>query len=396
MSFLVAVWGILLDLAPSLLFGVAVAGLLHVLLPRRLVREQLRGARGVVKAALLGVPMPLCSCGVIPAGLGLRKDGASDGAAVAFFISTPQIGVDSVFVSASFLGWPFALFKVAAGAITGTVGGWLTDAFGDRRATDQAAPGAEACVDDRGLRAMADHGLSILRGIWGWLVLGLLASAAIEVWVPDAWLQGLGALGILGAAVAALAISLPLYVCATASVPIAAALVAGGMPAGAALVFLMAGPATNVGEAGAIYRAFGPRTLAIYLATIVGGSLGAALLFDGLLTASAAAPAPGHHGASWWAIASALVLLALLGRFAWQDARERLRRAGPAPAASVSVAVEGMHCGGCTASLEATLSKLEGATSVAVTLTPGHAEVRGAVSESRVRDAIREAGYTPV
>lgn len=395
MSFLGAVWGTLLELAPSLLFGVAVAGLLHVLLPRRLVREQLRGPWGVVKAAVLGVPMPLCSCGVIPAGLGLRKDGASDGAAVAFFISTPQIGVDSVFVSASFLGWPFALFKVVAGAVTGTVGGWLTDAFGDRRAAGEAVQGAEACAEGRGFRAMADHGLSILRSIWGWLVVGVLVSAAIQVWVPEAWLQNLGALGILGAAGAALAISLPLYVCATASVPIAAALVAGGMPAGAALVFLMAGPATNLGEAGAIHRAFGPRTLAIYLGTIVAGSLGGALLFDWLLTGAAIAPTEPHDEASWWAIASTVLLLALLARFAWESLRKRLARAA-APPPAVSVTVEGMTCGGCTASLEGALSRLEGVTSVAVTLVPGRADVHGAVSEARVRDTIRAAGYRPV
>ena len=114
-----AMWEVLLSLAPWMLLGMAIAGILHVALPRGFVRRHLGGRGGVAKAVALGVPLPLCSCGVIPAGLGLKRDGASDGAAVGFLISTPQTGVDSILVSASFLGWPFALFKVLAATITG-------------------------------------------------------------------------------------------------------------------------------------------------------------------------------------------------------------------------------------------------------------------------------------
>ena len=122
-----SLWQITLELAPWLLLGMAIAGLLHGLLPPDFVGRHLRGRAGVAKAVVLGVPLPLCSCGVIPTGLGLKKDGASNGASVGFLISTPQTGVDSILVSASFLGWPFALFKVAAAAITGLVGGWIAD-----------------------------------------------------------------------------------------------------------------------------------------------------------------------------------------------------------------------------------------------------------------------------
>jgi hypothetical protein len=324
MTFPTAVWGILLELAPSLLLGTVVAGLLHVVLPQRLVRDQLTGPWGVVKASLLGVPMPLCSCGVIPAGLGLRKDGASEGATIAFFISTPQIAVDSILVSASFLGWPFALFKVGAAMTTGVLGGWLTDALGRGRGTEPAPEELETDAPGKTWRAMLEHGLSILRRIWGWVVAGVLVSAAIELWVPDAWLAGLGRLGSFGAIGAALLVSLPLYVCATASVPIAAALVAGGMPAGAALVFLMAGPATNLAEIGAVYRGFGLRTSAIYLLTLVVGSVGAALLFDGLLLGTRVATAPADDAAPWWAVASAVLLIGLLAVFALGSLRRRL------------------------------------------------------------------------
>ncbi len=329
-AYLEANWEILLELAPWLLLGTVIAAVLHVVLPRDLIRKQLRGYGGVGKAVLFGVPMPLCSCGVIPAGLGLKKDGASDGASVGFLISTPQTGVDSILVSASFLGWPFALFKVASAAVTGLVGGWWAEAIGGE---EEAEP--EAVLDDRpGTRRgaaaeMLEHGLDILRSIWRWLVGGVLISAAIDVFVPDSALAGLGSIGALGAGLAALAVSLPLYVCATASVPIAASLVGAGMPAGAALVFLMAGPATNVATIGAIAKTLGRRMLVVYLATIVVGSLALSLVFDWVIGDEAARAALSHeHAAAWWAVASAVLLLALLAWFASSELREFF---GPSP-----------------------------------------------------------------
>ncbi|MFT5442843.1 MAG: uncharacterized membrane protein YraQ (UPF0718 family), partial [Myxococcota bacterium] len=115
------------ELSPWFLLGMVVSGLLHGLLPRDFIKRQLQGRTGIAKAVSLGIPLPLCSCGVIPAGLGLKRDGASNGASMGFLISTPQTGVDSILVSASFLGWPFALFKVLAAAVTGLLGGWLSD-----------------------------------------------------------------------------------------------------------------------------------------------------------------------------------------------------------------------------------------------------------------------------
>src|SRR5690606_154518 len=128
-----------------------------------------------------------------------------------------------------------------------------------------------------------DHSIDIVRSIWGWLVFGIVVSAALTTFVPTETMGELAAAAGPWALVAVLLISVPLYVCATASVPIAAALVAGGFPAGAALVFLMAGPATNVATIGAVYRAFGRRILTIYLGTIVLGSLALGWAFESIL-----------------------------------------------------------------------------------------------------------------
>ncbi len=396
-EFWVAAWQVVLSLAPWLFAGAAIAGLLHGLLPRRFVHGHLRGPLGVAKAVGLAVPMPLCSCGVIPAALGLKRDGASDGAAIGFMIATPQTGADAMLVSAKFLGWPFALFAVASTALTGLVGGWLTEAFGGaRRSTAAPAAPAAGSEQDRSLRGMFLHAIDILRSIWRWLVAGILASAAITVLLPPGALAGLGAWGPLGAGLLALAVSLPLYVCATASVPVAAALVAAGMPPGAALVFLMAGPATNVSTLGAVYRGFGRRVLAIYLGTLVVASLALAMLFEWVIPAPGVLAATVHeHGASPWEIAAALGLLALLAWFAVED----LRRLGVRPASAAAaepvheLAVEGMVCGGCAGRVERALAATPGVTSATVTLEPGRAVVRGQVDDERLREAVAVAGY---
>jgi uncharacterized protein len=391
-----ACWQIMLELAPWLLLGMAVAGLLHVLVPANLIQRHLSGRAGVLKAVLLGVPLPLCSCGVIPAGLGLKKDGASNGAAVGFLIATPQTGVDSIFVSASFLGWPFALFKVGAALVTGLVGGWLTDAATDGEAAEAALPLATAGAHG-GLRGAVDHAMEILSGIWRWLVFGVVVSAALTVYLPEGTLASLAVLGTLGTAAAVLAVSVPLYVCATASVPIAAALVAGGMPAGAALIFLMAGPATNLATIGAIYRGLGSRALAVYLSTIIVGSAGFAFAFDFLLEGSNAAAMHHHEHATWWAAASAGVLLALLGWFAFRDVRMWLtgivarRRAANAPVTEVGVT--GLGCNNCVVKLAGILQQTDGVEAVQVELEPGKAVVHGDIDVGRLSAIIEEAGY---
>ena len=396
-----ALWDITLDLAPWLLLGMAIAGLLHGLLPRDFVQRHLRGRAGVAKAVALGVPLPLCSCGVIPTGLGLKKDGASNGASVGFLISTPQTGVDSMLVSASFLGWPFAIFKVLAAAVTGLVGGWIADRSTPVETAEPNATASGIGTPRRSLRDMIDHALDILRSIWHWLAFGIVVSALITVFVPDDFFAGLSEAGAVVPILAALAVSLPLYVCATASVPIAAALVASGMPTGAALVFLMAGPATNVATIGAVYRGLGARALTAYLVTIIGGSIGAGLLFDSLVASAVSGHAHVHGTTAWWTVGSALLLLALMGWFAMDDVRRWFgkRSAKPVEAGGdgqdvVDVPVEGMTCMNCVAHLEKALRASDAIEAVDVTLEPGRARVRGTIDRDAVKRIVAEAGYS--
>jgi len=398
-AFFISTWDILLALAPWLLLGAFVAGVLHVLLPADFLRKQLTGRAGVLKAVGLGVPLPLCSCGVIPVGLQLKKSGASNGAIVAFLISTPQTGADSILVSASMLGWPFAIFKVLSAAVTGIVGGWLTDTVGNGSTAN--LPQAEEPIDKkpRGFADLLEHSLELLRSIWGWLVLGILVSAAIEVFVPPQAMESLSMFGGLVAMLVTLAIALPLYVCATASVPIAAALVASGLPTGAALVFLMAGPATNVATLGALFRALGGKALTVYLATIIIGSIACGWAFGFVIDTSQMPIGLGHEMHTWWTVASAVVLVALLARFAWDDAL-RLKKGWTTPAESMSgprikIGVQGMTCNNCVAKLERQLIADDQIDSATVTLEPGLAVVHGRANEARIRNIVERAGFRP-
>ena len=164
----------------------AFSGVLHVFLPSQFIRKRFRGPTGVVSAVTLGIPLPLCSCGVVPAGIGLKNEGASDGAAVGFLISTPQTGVDSILVSASFFGWPFAIFKMVAALVTGVFGGLLVDR-GDRSNEPEPAltSSTVSTAKSKHWSEFFTHSIEILQSIWIWLVIGILVSAAIETWVPE-------------------------------------------------------------------------------------------------------------------------------------------------------------------------------------------------------------------
>lgn len=396
-----AAYHMLLELSPWLLLGSLMAGVIHVALPPDFVRRVMRGRGGVLRAVLLGVPLPLCSCGVIPAGLGLKKDGASSSAAVGFLIATPQTGVDSLLVSAGLLGWPFAVFKLVTAFVLGLTGGGLVEFLVSEPECAAKAPERPAQRVGPWWRELFAHSVELIRMIWGWLVIGIGVSAALSQWLPPlTWSQG--ASGTLVASLAALLVSLPLYVCATASVPIAAALVAGGLPLGAALVFLVAGPATNLATMGAVHKNFGGRTLFVYLATLIVGSLAFGLLFDSVIgTAPVMLDEHAPEFASWRVIPAALLTL-LVVWFALSELVSMVRglaRRGAATSVSappeLEVLVEGMTCQGCARRLQSRLAELDGVRSAEVNFEHKRAVLRGSVDRSRVEQAVRQAGFEP-
>ena len=388
-----AMTSVLNDLAPWLLLGALVSGVMHAFLPSQFIAKQLSGVGGVFKSVLFGVPLPLCSCGVIPAGVGLKKDGASDGSSLAFLISTPQTGVDSVLVSAGMLGWPFALFKIAAAAVLGVVGGLIAHVVGEPAAQGLGEDGDAARRP--GAAEGFWHAVQVLRSIWVWLAVGIVASGAIMVWVPAGELTALSQRSPLAVYGGVLLLSIPLYVCATASVPIAAALVAGGLPAGSALVFLIAGPATNVATIGAVARTFGRPVLIVYLSTLIVGSMVLGMSFDSIIPTQSSVVGHHHEHYSWISIASSAVLVLVFLVFALEAIQSRIKQGGQTVSAGWTLSVEGMTCGGCSSRLERVLNAHDEINSAHVDLSAERASVDGSISAEVLAQLIVSAGFEP-
>lgn len=255
--FFYSLFSIVNEMSPYILLGFIIAGFLHVFVKPQMMARHLAGGgtMPVVKAALLGIPLPLCSCGVLPTAVSLRRQGASKGAVTSFLIATPQTGVDSIAATYSLLGLPFALLRPVGallGAMLGGVGVQKFDksdedvpqvcnlaACSDREMSESHVPFSRKCTE--ALR----YGLVDMVGNVGkWLVIGLVIAALITVLVPDELFLGLADYPLL-AMLMMVVVSVPMYVCATGSIPIALSLIAKGLTPGVGFVLLMAGPAAN-------------------------------------------------------------------------------------------------------------------------------------------------------
>lgn len=316
-------WNTLCEMAPYLLFGFFVAGLLSVFVSQEVVERHLggRGIWPVVKASFLGVPLPLCSCSVIPVMTSLRRHGASKGAAVSFLLSTPQTGVDSIMATLGLLGPVFAVFRPFAAFISGVIGGGLVDRMNEPDVADGMSPGhcEEECCSNTSKRPKLirafQYGFIILpKDIARALVVGLIIAGVIGAVIPASFFSNVLGTGIT-AMIVMMFLGIPVYVCATASIPIAAAMMMKGITPGAALVFLMTGPATNAATITTVWRVLGRRTAWIYLIVVAGTALCFGLLLDWLF-GTIGIPA---GGMTHWMlpqgvkIASAIVLMIILG-----------------------------------------------------------------------------------
>jgi len=407
MEFLSAAWDTVTALAPSLALGLVIAGILHVSVRKERILSHLgrAGFRSSAKAALVGVPLPLCSCGVLPAALGLRRDGASKGAVTSFLISTPQTGVDSIMVTWGMLGWPVAVAKVAAAFLAGLIGGTIADHTGNGEENEGKAIGCTERETGSLPRRIWDYVFgSIFREIYGWLAAGILISAAITIILEPGQLSRYpmlaGPLGLL----AALAIGIPLYVCSIASVPIAAGLIYAGFPVGSALVFLMAGPATNAATMGAVRKTLGNRVFIIYILTVVAVSLAAGLILNNLDVSVAGMESHSHtSGGAMEALSTAAGVLMLAG-MAWLGIfdllrRARRRRTSVTSTQGLLLEVSGMSCSGCEARIRSALSALPGVRNVEASADDGTVRIIPESEGEPSRDAIAETvsglGYVP-
>lgn len=388
------------EMAPYLLLGFAIAGILHAYLPKKHITKYLgqNNLKSVINAALVGIPLPLCSCGVIPTGISFHDNGASKGATVSFLISTPQTGVDSILATYSLLGLPFALIRPFAALITGIFGGALANEPNPNVVKKTESASAES-QEPKWRQAINYAFGTFLEDIVKWLMIGLVIAAIFAVIIPENFFAQYLDYPLLNMLLI-VAASVPLYVCATGSIPIAAVLMAKGLSPGVAFVFLMAGPATNAATITVIKQSLGQKSLWAYLGSIIGGSLVFGWIID-LLPAqwfllSGVAQnlhQHNHEQLDWISIVSSLLLGALILKALY-------KKYGPAPKPKpmknnqTVYKVDGMTCNHCKANVEKNLATVGKIETVEVDLANKLVFVTGPNSEDEVAQKVSDLGYT--
>ncbi|MFN8257243.1 MAG: permease [Bacteroidales bacterium] len=386
-------------MAPYLMLGFIFAGILHVFFKKEKIARLLgsKKVKSSVYASLIGVPLPLCSCGVIPTGVSFYKNGASKSSTVSFLISTPQTGVDSIMATYSMLGLPFAVLRPLIAFISGVVGGAFTS-YIDRNSVDEPVKQLDIKQETKKRNPVFQiiyyAFYEFLQDIAKWLIIGLLLAAFISLIIPDNFFQEFIHNDFLSMLVV-LAVSVPLYVCATGSIPIAAVLIMKGISPGAAFVFLMAGPATNAATITVLGKVIGKKALFGYLASIIGSALFFGFIIDQFLPRGWFAINHIHHhhdmnhGLPVWLqiLSSALLVIFILNIYFIRYIKNKKPRLlsglyknllfnpleSPENNQSFTdnryqIVVNGMNCNHCKVNVENTLQSIPGITSVNVLL----------------------------
>ncbi|MDC7226415.1 MAG: SO_0444 family Cu/Zn efflux transporter [Spirochaetales bacterium] len=418
------------DMAPYIMLGIGIAGVLHVILSKNFVAKHIGGNNisSVFKAALFGVPLPLCSCGVVPTAVYLKNSGASKASVSSFLISTPQTGVDSIAATWGMLGPLFAIFKALAALIIGMAGG-IAEFILNRK--------ERAISKDEDEKPEATTStVSQYPGLWGKIkeifnyavfellndivinfIIGLAIAAAISIAIPDNFFASSFLSNPIISMLIMVAIGIPMYICSTSSIPIAVALIAKGVSPGAAYVFLVAGPATNAASLAIISKALGKKATVRYLVTIIAGSLIFGFVMDiiyGRLGISpfGAAMVHNHEDAASnpFLFAVSIIFLGLLILLLGRRIRGRAgaksddcncdngqcRTKGTEEKRMTKIRIEGMSCSHCTASVEKALSTVSGINQIDVNLNGKYAMIDGDFKLEEAEAAIAGAGYEVV
>lgn len=398
------------EMSPYLLLGFFIAGLLHSFVPSKIYSKHLakNNMASVIKAAILGIPLPLCSCGVLPTAVSLRNNGASKASATSFLIATPQTGVDSISATYSLLGPAFAIIRPVAALVTSIFGGWVVtkiDQDADNSPADDTNNTLPTAVQKNGffsrLAEAFKYGFwDMVKSIGKWLIIGLVIATAISCFVPDDFFSKFAQYPLLNMLLV-LAISVPMYVCATGSIPIALSLMLKGLTPGAALVLLMAGPAANFASVLVINKSFGKKATAAYVASIVIGAMAFGLIIDYLLPQEWFSPFSSgihtcEHGSGNTGIfattCSAILATLLVVSHISTIIRNRKTR-NNISTMTKEYKIEGMTCTHCQANVEKGINAIDGVEKVSVDLTKGIAYVDGAAAPETIIKTVTSLGY---
>ena len=408
------------EMSPYLLLGFLLAGLMHAFIPGTIYSKYLAkpNMRSVVLAALFGIPLPLCSCGVLPTAMSLRREGASKGAAVSFLIATPQTGVDSIIATFSLMGLPFAIIRPIAALATAIFGGKMVNVIeGDEGAGKFDSTNEQTHDDLCGDSCCGGHDkvptsfvgkiiealryayIDMMESVGKWLVVGLIVAGLITIFVPDSYFE-IFKDNSFTSMLLVLCISIPMYLCATGSIPIAVALMMKGLTPGAALVLLMAGPACSVASVLVVSKVLGRRTLTAYLFSIISGAIGFGLVTDYLLPRAwfmshlVANDACCEEKSSLFATSCTILLFLLLAN---AFIRRRFRSKANINSKNTmkqTFVIKGMSCNHCRMSAEKAILSVKGVTSASVDLGSKQAVVEGDFSPEDVCKAVEETGFS--
>ncbi len=399
----VEIWSLLLAMSPYILFGLLIAGILHIIIPRDKIYKHFakNNLSAVVKASLFGVPLPLCSCGVIPVAAHLRKEGAGKGSTLSFLISTPTTGVDSILATYSLLGPIFTVIRPVVAFIAGIFAGVVSNLTEREKAASPAnnfscaiceldTPHSHSFVTII-YKAIHYAFYELVKDIGKWLLIGIVLGGIIGALIPAQIVEKYLSNSII-AYILMFVIGLPMYVCATASIPIASALIMKGMAPGAGLIFLIVGPATNVATLSFIAGKLGRKSVTIYLVTLIITALVFGILLDIFWQSSNKDISLFTGGGRMLPISlkvlSSFVLLAIITNALIERPKERIKGMGKI------FIVPDMTCDHCIKTITDALMKIDGIKNVIIDLKTKRVEVIGDVRDDVVISKIKSAGYS--
>lgn len=438
LSLLKAIYSMYLEIAPYLFIGLTFAGLMHVLLKGDFIYKQLgkNNFWSILKASLFGVPLPLCSCGVIPTAMHLRRKGASRGATISFLTSTPQTGIDSIIPTIGMMGWFMGIFRPLTSLVMGIFTGTVTNMISDEENLEEVNACAQGCCikcecDDpncphpshpwnrpKAEEHRHDHGHShdhadhsdrkwwqkfiayaygdFIDDISSQLVVGIIIAGLITWLIPNDFFIKYGGDGILGM-LFMIAVGLPMYVCATGSIPIAVSLMMKGISPGAAFVFLVVGPATNAASLAVLASSLGKKVTAVYVTVLTL----TAILFGYILNylkpdlLSEISMNHAHHEGERAILLDVITVLftfILLLSF-WRKYKPRKKAVIETKGEIMQKYKVNMHCHHCEKAVDSALSELEGIVNYRVDLEDKSIVIKGDIPEEKIVSKIKELGY---
>ncbi len=400
-------WILLLEMSPYLLFGFLIAGFLHTILDKSFIYRHLSGKNSfsIIKATLMGIPLPVCSCGVIPIAAHLKKNGAGKGSVLAFLISTPTSGIDSILATYALMGPIFAILRPIASFFGGFLAGILSNNI-DKTPEMEEKDDCDICESDIKEKEKGFFGktkeiirygfVDLIEDTGKWLVIGIVAGGLISALLPQSIIEIYLSNTFLSY-ILMIIIAIPLYVCATGSIPIAASLILKGLSPGAALIFLIAGPATNTATISFIYGKFGKKTFIIYLFSIIITGLLFGILFDYIWNISGLSNSFFEGGMKmlplWLKQVSAILLTVLILRMYAIKIISKFNKKG-IKGKYKEFFLSNMTCAHCEKNITNALKQIDNIEDVIIDLENRKVMVFGDIENEIIIKTINSAGYT--